>query len=60
MKQIGNNLIEAATLNRGKVVISFPFIALEKDGMIFDVAPKTEEGKIYLLSIKEKFYNKNK
>jgi hypothetical protein len=55
MKQIGNNLIEAITLNRGKVIISFPFIALEVDGKIFDVAEKTEEGKEYLLNVKEKY-----
>lgn len=55
MKAINSNTIEVNTINRGKVIISLPFIALEKDGMTFDVAPKTEDGERYLISLKEKY-----
>lgn len=55
MKKINDTTVEVMTINRGRVLVSFPFIAYEIDGKTFDVASKTEEGYKYLLSIKKKF-----
>lgn len=55
MEIISKTKVLVNTINRGNVIIDFPFIALEKDGITYDVAPKTKEGEKYLSELKKLF-----